>query len=351
MIEQGFPAPFSMNLPPITVRASLSSMVGNIIDACKVCLVNLLFGLDVFVAFFFWSSFVMLLFSRFWLVSGLLTSATAQGVSFSSTGEKRRCTVTPNGNGQDDVPLILEAFNRCGSGGVVVFPEGYNYTIAQRLNPVLYDCDIHWHGTWTMTTDIGYWRNHSYPIEFQNHAAGIVFTGDHIRIDGHGTGGINGNGDYWYTLEAGVTKPGRPMPFVFWNVSDVTVRNFEVKDPPLWAINIMNGTDMWFDNIVSNATATQAPYGSNWVQNTDGFDTMDAHNIRLTNFWYQGGDDCVAVKPRSFNIEVSNATCHGGNGMAIGSLGQYLEDASVENVIIKDVNVRVGVTGHRKHSR
>lgn len=45
---------------------------------------------------------------------------------------------------------------------------------------------------------------------------------------------------------------------------------------------------MWFDHIYVNNTATSAPFGENWVQNTDGFDTMDAHNIGLTNFIYQG---------------------------------------------------------------
>ena len=120
----------------------------------------------------------------------------------------------------------------------------------------------------------------------------------------------------------------------------------------------MNGTDMWFDEIYCNATATQAPYGSNWVQNTDGFgecreflgpgcieltmaDTMDANNVRLTNFVYQGGDDCIAIKPRSYNIFVQNATCRGGNGMAIGSLGQYLEDSSAENIFVDDVRVSI----------
>lgn len=32
-------------------------------------------------------------------------------------------------------------------------------------------------------------------------------------------------------------------------------------------------------------------------------------------------------------------TCHGGSGIAIGSLGQYLEDASVENVYFGNVNM------------
>jgi galacturan 1,4-alpha-galacturonidase len=74
----------------------------------------------------------------------------------------------------------------------------------------------------------------------------------------------------------------------------------------------MNGTNMWFDDILCNATAVNAPFGTNWVQNTDGFDTMDANDIKLTNFVYQGGDDCIAVKPRSFNIFVQNVSFKAG---------------------------------------
>ena len=79
-----------------------------------------------------------------------------------------------------------------------------------------------------------------------------------------------------------------------------------VTQSPLWSINIMNGTTMWFDDIYVNNTALDAPFGDNWVQNTDGFDTMDAYNIRLTNFVYQGGDDAIAIKPRSYNIYAQN---------------------------------------------
>jgi hypothetical protein len=68
-------------------------------------------------------------------------------------------------------------------------------------------------------------------------------------------------------------------------------------------------------------------------------DTMDVNNVELTNLVYQGGDDCIAIKPRSYNVRVSNVTCVGGNGIAIGSLGQYPEDSSVENVIVDNVKV------------
>ncbi|KAF2083352.1 glycoside hydrolase family 28 protein [Saccharata proteae CBS 121410] len=278
--------------------------------------------------------------TSFIALSFLLPSVLAAGnVIQSSLNGRKQCTVYASGNLTNDVPIILQAFSDCGQGGDIIFPEDQDYYIASRLNPVFNDVRIFWQGQWTFSPDLVYWRNNSYPIAFQNHAASFIITGDHIYIDGYGTGGINGNGDAWYTAEAGDTQPGRPMPFVFWNVSDVTVKNFFVKQPPLWSLNIMNGTNMDFDNIYCNATATQAPYGSNWVQNTDGFDTMDAKNIRLTNFVYQGGDDCIAIKPRSYNIYVQNATCHGGNGMAIGSIGQYLEDSSVENVEVTDVTI------------
>lgn len=99
---------------------------------------------------------------------------------------------------------------------------------------------------------------------------------------------------------------------VLWNVSDVkiehckplpsgTVRLYvtyllnrgdhlqvSIVQPPLWSLNIMNGTDIWVDDLYVNATALDAPYGKNWVQNTDGFDTMDARNVMLTNYVYQG---------------------------------------------------------------
>lgn len=130
----------------------------------------------------------------------------------------------------------------------------------------------------------------------------------------------------------------------------------------------MNGKNMFFRNIYVNATSINAPKNANWVQNTDGFgmlfqnalrsirvevkcflslpnqvssslDTMDADNIWLTNFTYQGGDDCIAIKPRSTNIFLENIKCNKGNGIAIGSLGQYLEDSSVTNVIMKNLKV------------
>ncbi|KAF4555574.1 Galacturan 1,4-alpha-galacturonidase C-like protein [Elsinoe fawcettii] len=265
------------------------------------------------------------------------------GVKVDNHGHRKCCTVYAHGGNVSDVDNIVKAFDTCGHGGRIVFPEDQNYFIASKLNPVVKDVEIEWRGIWTFSPDIDYWRTdgNTYFIYFQNHRTNFILTGDGININGYGTGGIEGNGDVWYTAEAGKVRVGRPMPFVLWNVSDVSVSKFFVKQPPFWAFNIMNGTNIAIDELYTNATATQAPYGANWVPNTDGFDTMDVRNLTLKNFVSQGGDDCIAIKPRSYDIHVQNVTCRGGNGIAIGSLGQYLEDSSVENVTITDVtNIR-----------
>ena len=82
-----------------------------------------------------------------------------------------QCTVTPLGNGADDVPQILDAFAKCNNGGTVVFPEGQSYNIASKLNPVVNDITVEWRGTWVYSADLDYWRDtaNTYPISFQNH--------------------------------------------------------------------------------------------------------------------------------------------------------------------------------------
>lgn len=83
--------------------------------------------------------------------------------------------------------------------------------------------------------------------------------------------------DPWYVLEVQHltwqihSNAPTTQPFVLWNITDSSGNNFFVKQPQLWAINIMNGTNLSFENITSSAVSNNAPAGSNWVQNADGF--------------------------------------------------------------------------------
>lgn len=91
-------------------------------------------------------------------LSGISSLALSLGLALSSTAHagvtktgSNVCTVTANGNHNDDVPNILEAFHECGNGGKVIFPEDQSYWIATRLNPVINDVVIEWRGKWTVS--------------------------------------------------------------------------------------------------------------------------------------------------------------------------------------------------------
>ncbi|TVY57267.1 putative galacturan 1,4-alpha-galacturonidase C [Lachnellula cervina] len=250
----------------------------------------------------------------------------------------KTCTVQALGNQVDDTPQILKAFEECNNGGIVVFPEDQNYWIGTKLNLVIQDITIEWKGTYQTISTTGETTHTQLLFKTTTRASSSAETA-FISMDTEPVASTE--------METPGTTLSKPLPnqgdqchlYFGTPATFLSKTAFFVKDSPLWALNIMNGTNMWFDHITCNSTALNAPYGKNWVQNTDGFDTMDANNIALTNMWYQGGDDCIAIKPRSYNIYVQNITCHGGNGIAIGSLGQYLEDSSVENVTVKDANI------------
>lgn len=90
-------------------------------------------------------------------LASLLPSASAfayphsGGVSVSTTGVRKTCTVTANGGNISDVSNILHAFSECNNGGTIVFPEDQNYYIASKLNPVINDVQVEWRGIWTVS--------------------------------------------------------------------------------------------------------------------------------------------------------------------------------------------------------
>jgi len=55
---------------------------------------------------------------------------------------------------------------------------------------------------------------------------------------------------------------------------------------------------------------------------------------------YQGGDDCLALKPNSSMITARNVTCYGGTGIAFGSIGQYKDHPDyLEDIHMEDINL------------
>jgi galacturan 1,4-alpha-galacturonidase len=271
---------------------------------------------------------------------GLLTAAVP-------TDHDNTCVVIPLGHNQDDVPNILAAVEKCGSipGGKIVLPAPYVYSINQRMTTRLEGSTLEIRGTLRFSDDMAYWINNSYRFDFQNQSTAWRVTGSDYVVDGgEEMGGIDGNGQIWYTWAKNAGNVfGRPMPLHIVNSTRATFKNLSIRQQQFWAVLVESSSYIVLDNFYVNATNHDptANGSSHYVQNTDGIDTYRSDHITIKNWVYQGGDDAVALKGNSTNIHIENITVYGGPGIAFGSLGQYPTRYDiVENVTVKNINVR-----------
>ncbi|KZT28284.1 glycoside hydrolase family 28 protein [Neolentinus lepideus HHB14362 ss-1] len=240
------------------------------------------------------------------------------------------CALEPLGSGQDDTDQVEAAIAECGQYGELVFgPGDYNITRKMSWNLVASRVDLY--GYLNFVPDIQYWLNpdNTYRVVFiQNQASWFVVTGHDFTIDAHGVGGIQGNGQTWWTYYANRTREdgdGRPIAFTLSHVSRGLVKDFRIEAQPFWCNTVADSEDVVYDGMYCNATNTDPAYfGQNVVPNTDGIDTFRSDRVALTNWDITCGDDCLAIKGNTTNLYVANYVCRGGNGIAFGSLGQYV---------------------------
>ncbi|KAE8153670.1 Putative galacturan 1,4-alpha-galacturonidase A [Aspergillus avenaceus] len=267
------------------------------------------------------------------------------GSSSSVRVDGNNCTVRPLGHGHDDVPNILYAVEKCGqtAGGRISLPAPYTYRVNQRMTTHLEGSLLNIYGALFFSDDINYWVNNSYRVDFQQQSTAWRITGhDYVVDGGPHRGGIDGNGQLWYTWAKGGSNVfGRPMPLHVLNSTRAVLRNIAIRQPQFWAVLVESSSHIELDNFYVNATNSDpdATDDTQWIQNTDGIDTYRSDNVRITNWVYEGGDDAVAFKPNSTNIYVENVTVYGGPGIAFGSLGQYPDRYDiVENITVKNVS-------------
>ncbi|EKM78503.1 hypothetical protein AGABI1DRAFT_121554 [Agaricus bisporus var. burnettii JB137-S8] len=256
------------------------------------------------------------------------------------------CRLSPLGEGRDDTDQIEKAIAKCGQYGTTVFEEG-SFNITRKMMWNLNDATVHMHGLLSFNPDIQFWLNpaNTFRVVFiQNQASWFVVTGSDFVIDGHGTGGIQGNGQPWWSFFETRTREdgdGRPISLTLWRAKRAVVKDFRVESPPFWANEAAESQDILYDGMLVNATNTDPKFaGKNIVPNTDGIGTYRSDRISVINWDVTCGDDCLAIKGNSSNIYARNFTCRGGNGVAFGSLGQYANLTElVENVWLEDLTM------------
>lgn len=100
-------------------------------------------------------------------------------------------------------------------------------------------------------------------IFIQSQSSWFVITGHDFTVDAHGTGGIIGNGQRWWSWYGNGTRldgDGRPVALTLSNVTRGTVRGFVVDAPPFWCNAVADSRDVLYDGMHCNATNADTTY-------------------------------------------------------------------------------------------
>lgn len=260
----------------------------------------------------------------------------------------RRCVIPANNDGTDDSPAIMAAFRECSQDSEIIF-QNTTYNIAQAMSITnLTNVKIEVHGTLLWSKDIDYWLanslpigpgqdQHSYPpAAYQNQTTAFVLGGRNLYVEGFGTGTFDGNGQAWYDFVRGQSNyPNRPHSIVI-SAADSYLHGLRWVQPQMWTVTVVSSARVLLEDIYVNATSRS----SQPARNTDGANTMFSDGITFRRWVVDNGDDCFAFKANSTNILVEDSVLYGGNGIAVGSIGQYSgRFETVENIVVRNVTM------------
>ncbi|KAI1767699.1 glycoside hydrolase family 28 protein [Hypoxylon sp. FL1150] len=272
------------------------------------------------------------------ILAPLLALATGALAALNVTGST--CTVTPlatgpDGKEPDDTPQILEAFRQCGRDGKVVLTEGL-FHIGQVMDlQNLERVDVEIHGTLRWSADIQYWLRNSIGVEYAQRSTAWRVGGRDISFRGFGKALFDGQGQLWYDENrSGSNQAGRPISFTLWHATNVLIDGITWRQAQFWHTFVAYSENVTMTNLDMNATSN-----SQWsTVNTDGTDTWNSKDVFISNWTVTCGDDCIAVKGNSTNIQVSNVHCYESGCATIGSLGNpsnvadYVKDVTFDNI-------------------
>ncbi|KAK2769630.1 exo-rhamnogalacturonase b [Colletotrichum kahawae] len=272
------------------------------------------------------------------VVSGLANSLTDLGpVKGLNRRQAKRtqCVVPANGDGSDDTPAILVAFDECKTDGHITF-ENVTYHIGQVMKTTeLNNVKIDIKGTLLWSKNTTYWLENSLPIGYQNQTTAWVLGGKHLDVNGFGYGTFDGNGQTWYDLVKGESNyPNRPHALLVDRAEDSVFEGLRFVQAQMWTVTITRSKRVLLQDIYVNNTSSNR----NPARNTDGANTMFSDNIHFRRWTVKNGDDCIATKANSTNILIEDVEFHDGQGVAIGSIGQYAgQFETIENVTVRNM--------------
>ncbi|EIT81246.1 RGase E [Aspergillus flavus] len=247
-------------------------------------------------------------------VQGQLSGSVGPSTSISDKKAVKTCNVldygATNDNKTDVGQPIMNAFEDCGSGGVIYIPEG-DYLIQEWVSlrngtafAIQLDGVIYRNGT---TTSQGY-------------MFGISGGSDFELYSSTSKGAIQGSG-YLYHMNGEFTAPR------LLHISDVShwsVHDIALVDAPMFHFVI--------DDASNGEVYNMAIRGGN-SGGLDGID-VSGDNIWIHDVMVTNKDECVTVKTGSHNFQIENIYCNWSGGCAMGSLGS---GTNVSNIVYRNI--------------
>ncbi|RCI16242.1 hypothetical protein L249_1905 [Ophiocordyceps polyrhachis-furcata BCC 54312] len=271
------------------------------------------------------------------------TTTTMEMEQQARTERRTLCAIRPRPDGGDDGPAISAALSgRCRQRGLVYLP-GPVYNIKTPMTTLgLSDVRIVLTGRMLWSPDVDYWRSVSMPVGFQNQSTVWVFGGDAVDWDGRGSGTLDGNGQVWYDWAQGRGNlDRRPMNVHFLRLTNSRIRRLRFVQSQMWTMAVTFSRDVVLEDVFVSSTSN-----SKWnTLNTDGCDTINSDRITFRRWRVTNGDDAIALKGNSTNIVIEDCDFAHGQGIAVGSMGQYLGRAdTISGLRVR--NVRLDDTAH-----
>ncbi|XP_023751090.2 polygalacturonase [Lactuca sativa] len=140
-------------------------------------------------------------------------------------------------------------------------------------------------------------------------------------IDARGT-------QFWACRRTGSRCPAGVRSITFMWSNNVLVRGVTSLYSQTIHVAVSRCTNIVFDRM-----RIVAPSRS---PNTDGIIVQSSTGVTIKNSLIKTGDDCIAIGPGSKNVWIQKIACGPGHGISIGSLGNSLNEAGVQNVTVTD---------------
>ncbi|KAI5578109.1 hypothetical protein POPTR_008G010700v4 [Populus trichocarpa] len=150
------------------------------------------------------------------------------------------------------------------------------------------------------------------------HVNGVTLSGG--TLDGQGAG-------LWSCKKSGKSCPSGATSLEFSNSNNIVITGLTSLNSQMFHI-VINACQNVKVKGVRVSAAGNSP-------NTDGIHVSSSTSVTILNSRIGTGDDCVSIGPGTSNLWIENVACGPGHGISIGSLGQDVQEAGVQNVTVK----------------